>query len=475
MAEVTASTPKTTEINKGSERPPTEPIQEKVPIARQAEELLKKIWRGFSRNPVNPDATLQDIVSNDPEDVQTVKPAEAVPEPSQEDEQEKKPTRHPYLPKIAEFPEKIRPEIQAFYEKTKLAADKIRALIQNGNIGVNGIELNRIWWEGQIPYMGSYVSQEAVAILDDLEPTIIEATANFPAHELDEFTRRLAQAKQSIREIEKKNEEFPNSKDLLIHSIGFNPNLGKEKTEFQEGLLRNILERGVLASRKYQIDHFGESRFTTSGGVVMGKDFVEIVENGVKRRLTPPEYQSWSSKNQPGSRKDIGTELHQLYFTEPTGDNASWHPYFSVSFVFSKASLFSQAQHYRSEGTQLYDRAYDYSDPESPGFSVDLTKEPVLLIVEDVARDAFLKFIREQGANSPLLQGQDIDSWIEQNVMFSPPGSYVNDLDKYREFYKNVQERFFNRRPNPNIPPGKFMPSGAFGGLSGKDMLYIYQ
>lgn len=393
-------------------------------------------------------------------------------------QKEQEEIRHPHLPKIDEFPEKMKPVAKEVYKKAQMVADEIEASIIDGTLAAKASGLKeKVISEIGVPYGHYSTTQESASVVDDLQEMMSKLhEESVPNSYIDEIIDRLSTAQKSINSAERENETFPASRELLIHDVGFNLHAGEKEASFARERLGAILATGVLASRKYQIDHQDRSYATTGGRVVIGKDYVEYVEGGEIKRVPRVQYKEVYSKEGRGI-SDPKREEYQLFFgsvgKSPDGNGTDmWNPYYSkgVTFVFSKISLYSQAQFNHKGEVELYDRNFDSSSPDNPGFHINLTKEPMLVVVDEAIRDDFMGFVRS--INSPLWQGSGIDVWLKDNVIFAPTANYTNDAERLKEIYKGIEARFFEKNPNIVIPQGRFMPTGNESPYRGITSIY---
>lgn len=399
-----------------------------------------------------------------------------------EGQKEQQTTKHPNLPKVDEFPEKTRPIAEDVYKKARTLADEIKEYEKDGSLIGRAREINEgISSQIGMPYGYYSMSQELASVIDDIQEIIARAGGlENPDEKLKLVAERLAHIQKNIANTEGENETFPSSHELLTHDVSFNihvdENVDENHSKFSRDRLRNILETGILASRKYQIDTQGRSYANTGGKVIIGKDYVEYTEGGVVKRISKEKYAELDAE----VRHKIGEpsrEEHQLFFGSvgkaPDGGAGfdKWDPYFSnsISFVFSKPSLYAKSQFNDHGEIELYDRNYDSSNPDAPGFHVDLTREPMLIVVDEAVRDDFMEFIK--GIDSPLWQDIGQDVWIQENVIFASTGNIVTEADKQREVYKRIEARFFERH-KIEIPQGRFMPTGNTSGHRGWTSIY---
>lgn len=477
------------------------PVQEKAPpkgesktIGERAKAMIERIRARITRPNPDPDAALTEITAfpntgklrisgestmplvriSEPstakdtkDDLPTV--PQVFPETfSDKEQQEKEDNRHPNLPKVSDYPEKMRPEVREVYEKANALAQEVKGYEKDGTFVTRARDIEeKVISQIGMPYGHYSTSQELTGVVDDLQEALNRSREGLesPDEKVEGLAERLTKMQKNITDAEKENETFPSSRELLTHATGLNLHVNEEHSKFSRDKLKNILETGILASRKYQIDTQDKSYANTGGQVVIGRDYVEYTEGGEVKRIAKDKYTELYGKGHRLS--EPSREEHQLFFgSVGKGPNNRsvidiWNPYFSnsVTFVFSKPSLYSKSQFTEVGEVELYDKDYDDLNSDSPGFHIDLAKEPMLIVVDEAIRGDFMEFVK--GVDSPLWQnkGQDVNTWIQENVMFAQTGSYQNDADKLREVYKGIEARFFEKH-HITISQGRFMPTG---------------
>lgn len=231
-------------------------------------------------------------------------------------------------------------------------------------------------------------------------------------------------------------------------------------------VIRDILRRGFLASRKYQIDHFGESTFH-SGGMKVGSDYVEFVDaSGYNQRMSRGEY---AKRPRTAQEKLPDQEIHQIVFSE----GAPYMYYQGIAFVFGKSTLFSKSQFMAQDGWHLFPKDYSNENKDTPGFAVDLTKEPMCIVVSEGLRDDFVNFIKDDFSKLPNWNIADAGEWIERNVIIVPNGR-AHEFS--RNAAKKVKDKFWQNH-KPGINNGWVVPSGEKGETAIKSLapLFTYQ
>lgn len=294
------------------------------------------------------------------------------------------------------------------------------------------------------------VSQEFIDLALSLEHTVDSLYSNSattsPLNHMLNYELGLIQSIiAGARFQNEKNEKFQSSQDLLFHVAPF-------------VAVKDILRRGTLASRKAQVDQFGKSFFMSGGGVKVGKDYVEIVDRyGYPKRLTKQEYQEQAKQS-----KRPDQEAHQLCFSE----NSPYEAYFDgVAFVFSKALLFSQTQFASADGWHLFDKRYNRDNENSPGLEIDITREPMMLIVVDERRkDDFTKFVEEELSTQPSWAEtiNDPEQWIQDNVIYIQNYDANTPYETIRKIWGDVRDRLFAKHPI-EMAGGRVVPTGEQG------------
>lgn len=242
------------------------------------------------------------------------------------------------------------------------------------------------------------------------------------AHSLGMAIERLEGLKQRGELRSKANKELVSSEDLLFHAAPWD-------------IFKSILEKGVLASKQYQLDHYGESSFH-SGGIKVGKDHVEVTDGyGYKRQISKQEYES---KPKDSLAKTPDQEAHQICFSE----NGPYMYYSGVALVFSKRNLFSKGQFMDQDGWHVFDKGFVQEDKDTPGFAADLTKEPVLLVVDEKLKPQMEDFVKSDLFQNSRWGVEDANKWIEEKVIFVPSASFS---EFQRGTVDEIRTKFFQK------------------------------
>ncbi|GEM_PF-5525643 len=251
----------------------------------------------------------------------------------------------------------------------------------------------------------------------------------------------------------KANSEFPEAENLLYHVTPFDR-------------FKSILRNGFLGSQKVQLERLGKAIFN-SGGMELQKGEVKVTSEQVKI----------------GSGKKPGQEFTQICFSE----NSPYMYYQGAAFVFSKPHILAHAQFMSADGYHVFDQDYNGDDESSPGYSVDLTKEPMMLVmIEQDLKEGFEKFVKEDMIKQPAWEGiiNDPDDWIKQNVTFIPSTRDPDLKNSLRSIswdtVKSINQKFWEtKRDKTKVKPGWLMPTGIQGGTPtpnrGKNNLYTYK
>lgn len=263
-------------------------------------------------------------------------------------------------------------------------------------------------------------------------------------------THALPEIKNRLRIVDQQSatsEEFPASSDTLWHT-----------TQYEYA--KELLLKGHLGSRKFQIDKFGEAVFLNEG-IRVGKDYVSVGD----QRMTKAEYDDLAKRN---SRKNADKEQFQLAFEV----NGPYRGGFDqarggIAFIFGRPSLFSKAQFMQADGLHLFDPAFSWENQESAGFSVDLISEPMVLAVAEPHRANFIEFVNSELTQAPGWREAlaNPSQWINENVVFVPEANYI-DPPKVREAATSAvssANNLLNKKPHPQVQEGRFMPTGEQG------------
>lgn len=248
--------------------------------------------------------------------------------------------------------------------------------------------------------------------------------------------------------VSRENEEFASNRELLSHTVG------NTESTFK------VLERGMLASKQYQLDNYGEYYFNTAGHQTIygNAGGVRITNEG--KFYTKLDSTGKYEVERPRGRsiKNPYTEFFDIDFT---GGESLWGFELEekgVNFVFSRRNLFSQNENGPAAGEGI--AIYDYVK----GAHVDLTKEPFLIVVDEKKKEAVLAFVKERMVNSPNWQGKipDVDEWIAKHIFIKP-----ENLTEGEELRKTLEDKLFASFQIPE-KEGYWMPLG----FSNKNRIY---
>ena len=178
--------------------------------------------------------------------------------------------------------------------------------------------------------------------------------------------------------------------------------------------------------------------------------------------------------------KSSNAEMYQVCFSENRPYRIDG--YFSkrhkgIALVFSKARLFAGSQFTEWDGWHLFDKSFDDEDENSPGFSIDLTNEPLVLLATEDIRDDLENFIRTELAVLPAWKtiAKDPDEWIKDHIVYLPQKLNYNGRSYEETIVPKLQERLFIQFKASGIV-GKVLPTGNQGGcISSKCDLFTYQ
>lgn len=308
---------------------------------------------------------------------------------------------------------------------------------------------------GWVPKEYQYASrsQDSVELSTQLKNTLESLKARVgEAHALDESVGLLALEEQKAKEQEDQNEALPTSHDLMLHLAPWD-------------YMKQILERGVLASRKVQIDKFGSSNFLAAS-IKVGKEFVELPDSyGYPKRMTIAEFEKFQKTHASTFSKSSQQEAHQICFAKE-GPHIGTIP--QVALALSKASLLSKSQFMEADGWHLFDKEHNSDDPSaSLGFEANLREEPVLIVVNSKKKAEFVEFVKGNLSQTDVWKNAlaDPDQWIEDNVVFinQEPNRDNPEMEFYsQDTHKVVKAKFFEKR-NVEVDKGRFVPTGHTG------------
>ncbi len=301
------------------------------------------------------------------------------------------------------------------------------------------------------------MSQDYLDLLQSLQLQILEVqevTRQQGLFTISQFVEENLKGLISTSEYAARlDQKLGESRELLYHATPYES-------------FKDILRRGALASRKYQQDHFGESNFS-SGMMKVGADYVEVPDYyGYPKRMTKEEY---AKQYTSGARKKPDQEAHQVCFSLE-------YPYMyyqGVSFVFSQSSLFSESQFMSQDGWHLFPKNYSSYSKDAPGFSVDLTKEPMMMVISEELKDDFKNFVQTELVQQPAWGIKNVDEWMGTHTVIVP-------ASKQQEFTEdmvdNVHSKFWeNNRVDKKV--GWIVPTGEKGQTATHDYapLFTYQ
>lgn len=315
---------------------------------------------------------------------------------------------------------------------------------------------------------GSSISLEMAELLDSLVNRVnrfTESASNIRYFAIN-GTRALPGLRNRLGKVSEQAEtsqSFPSSEDTLWHTTRYE--FGKE-----------VLRKGYLGSRKFQIDRFGEAVFLNEG-VRVGKDYVLRGD----KRMTKDEYNEQTRRN---SRKNTDKEQFQLSFEI----NGPYRGGFDqgrngIAFVFSQPLLFSRAQFMQADGWHLFDPSFSWDNQQSAGFSVNVIQEPMVLVVAEPYRNDFIQFVKSELTEDPQWKEELInpDRWISENVVFAPLIHFTDPQEIHEVARQAVSNSnaLLNKKISQQIPQGKFMPTGEQGQTASPDVdlapLFTYQ
>lgn len=262
----------------------------------------------------------------------------------------------------------------------------------------------------------------------------------------------LEMVSQNLDYVKNKNKEFAESEVVLTHGAPLHA-------------VQSILKTGFLASRAAQLEMFGEATFATALIQKMTPDNVTVRTQSGLTDMSWDEFEQLHKKYPNEYKKSIYQESHQLCFARGGVD---WRFDDGVAFVFSEKHLLNKKKFMESDGIHVFDDGYKTGVKSSPGFSVDLSKEPFVIIVEDVKREEFLlsvqdAVIRENNNGEQITTEQ----WLEKHVVFtsSTDGKMAMDAAKLKLANQDAI-----------IEQGIFYPTGERGenATGNQNLLFSY-
>lgn len=373
------------------------------------------------------------------------------------------------LEKIIEEKNKVLNNLKERTSEEGKTPDAYEELIKKTKSISNDIRVDKPGFSISLEYSYSWYPVESLSLLegeasslDLLEKTLKKELEKadtpsqkryleFNLRELTRARRGIQATREMIEEKAERDKEFSSSQELLWHTALL-------------WVIERILEKGVLASRSYQMEKFGEAIFTSAGYLRLTDDKVILRNPSGHERVF--DRKQVEKEGIPGLKlwKTLEQEPHQIAFSDSPYHSA----YGSVCLVFSKASLFSKAQFTEADGYQLFDKEHDQENPK--GLAIDLTKEPFMLVVEERVKERFIRVVKESVAKSDRWAEiiKNPDEWIESNVIFVP-----KLRGKPRELNEQVKERFFERF-KIEISEGHFVPTGNQGEDVARRLRYLY-
>lgn len=302
---------------------------------------------------------------------------------------------------------------------------------------------------------GSSISLEMTNLLKSLNERVgqFKKQSGWDSWRIDaastEATNGLIRADQQTAA----SEAFPNSDETLWHTTPYD-------------IATELLMKGYLASRKFQIDKFGEAVFLNEG-IKVGKDYVVVGD----QKMTKAEYDK-------KARKTADQEQYQLAFAV----NGPYKGGFNqarngIAFVFSRPDLFSKTQFMEADGWHLFGPSFSWDNKDSDGFAIDVTKEPMMLVVAEPLKNQFEQFVTTELVYSPLWSNVKIDpkQWIAENVVYATR-TYFTDPDDVHEAARSkikLANELLNKKLTTKVPTGRFLPTGENGQTAVTGMVHL--
>lgn len=236
------------------------------------------------------------------------------------------------------------------------------------------------------------------------------------------------------------NQEFPQQEDLFWSG-------GRLE------VVAKVLQSGILASRRFQLDTFGEAQFASSSSNTihaMTKETVTFEYGGQVSTTSHDEYERLMKGTK---HKKLDQELYDVCFSR----NA---PYYQsgMFLVFPMRDLIPNHQCMDQDGFHLYDPDYKMGRPDAPGYHLDLRMQQPMIVVQK-RDEAEARRILQSLAQAPAWEGQfpqGIGVWIEEHLIVT------EELLNSTQANTLARERLFSGSDTPD-ESGFFLPTGQKG------------
>lgn len=302
---------------------------------------------------------------------------------------------------------------------------------------------------------GATVSEEVKNVLQ----SILTRTEDFAGHQTHDKRGLIQGTLDTVATLRGAEEQFPDLTETLWHITPYD-------------LAKGVLRTGKLASRQYLVDQGGEATFLNEG-IKVGKDYVVVGDT----RMTKQEYDSLVRKKPTLYRKKADQEGHQVVFSRNGPYRGGYDQRrMGGAFVFSEPSLFAKSQFMESDGWHLFDPTYSHEQQNSPGFVVDLTREPFVIAVREQHREDFEAFVRNELATSEIWAATmpDPETWMAQHVTYLPHWDATTKNDVPRQAVGNVNKKF-NKQYKIDVSRGRFMPTGEQGENAVQQLMPLFE
>lgn len=317
---------------------------------------------------------------------------------------------------LENFKHQLNQEIEVVIDKLVVSAESNIQLLNSKFISFEGVaHLHEAH--------GSYIPLEAVALRDralkahsQLNELVIQSSHQKKenvASRLEDMKKEIGSLSSRIETASKFNKEQQKSQNVLWHTGKF------------DVLINKVLRSGHLASRKSQLDLFGEATFATAGVLSMTNDRVIINKSGLPVEMSWEEYHDQNEG--VGSAKKLYQEAFQIAFSRNIYDQRYFE---GMALLFSEASLRSKSQFMEADGFHFFDKQYKTGRKDSSGFDVNLDQEPFVIAVTlekaNELQQRLLIILIETKKMSP----EEAQQWLNDHIVIINPGSSNQDINK---------------------------------------------
>ena len=244
--------------------------------------------------------------------------------------------------------------------------------------------------------------------------------------------------------------KLPQSEDFLIHGISAASPENRRNYDLRE---------------KDDEKYFNES------------PIVSLIRNGkLLSRIEQNKANGRNNYNTVSHLKQESSETHDISFGENFGYDSGEGANDFFYIVLDKKYVMSTSSFYKGDGLHVFDK--EHEGPSSQGKSVDLKKDPALLVIskryeEWIKRtiDRHFSGIEAYSLWDGMTQ-DEANEWVSQQVVIAEPISKVADqaYESHREFLSKLNTTYRNAY-SITIEPGHFIPTGVVesnaGGVPG--------